>query len=241
VNALLTALLAVHLSCAAGATGTFWSAAFSRKGGAWHRAVGRWFARLVYVTALTGGVLALLRLAVPSWFPSPSDPRATALERQTMWLVLYVLVIIVAPVQHGVAVARATRTPARVRSIVHAALAIASMIGSLALLPAALLWQQFLFLVVVPIGLVVGLRNLSYAARRSAARRDWEAEHLTSQLTAGVTLHTALFVFGTSRTLALNLTGSAALLPWVLPAVVGLPVISWMRAVRSAGVSNRKS
>ena len=159
-----------------------------------------------------------------------------AAERQTMWLVLYVLLIIVTPVQHGVAVARATATPPRVRSRTHATLAIASMVGTLALLPAALLWGQFLFLIVAPIGLAIGLQNLAYAARSSATRPQWEREHLTSQITAGVTLHTALLVFGTSRTLALNLTGSAAVLPWVIPALVGLPVISWLRAGRTRRV-----
>jgi hypothetical protein len=226
------ALLGAHLTCAAGATCAFWSAAVARKGSPTHRAVGRWFARLVYVTAATGGTLAILHLAFPSWYPASENLLMAAAERQTMWLVLYVLVIIVAPVQHGVAVVAAAGTPHRVRSRAHVSLAIAAMVGSLALLPAALLWERWLFLIVAPIGLIVGLRNLAYASRGSALRAEWEREHLTSQLTAGITLHTALLVFGTSRTLGMDLTGPAALWPWTVPALVGLPTILWLRRRR---------
>jgi hypothetical protein len=86
--------------------------------------------------------------------------------------------------------------------------------------------------VVSPIGLIVGVRNLAWARRPAARRPDWEREHLTSQITAGITLHTALLVFGTSRTLALDLPGVLVLLPWTLPALVGVPVMLRLRRTR---------
>lgn len=226
------ALLGAHLLCAAGATACFWTAALASKGQRLHRTAGFWFARLVYLTAASGATLAVLRL----WAlrrVAPADVPSAVLEQQTMWLVLYVLLIIVAPVQHGVAVVAAAGAPRRVRSPAHAVLSILSMLGSLLLLPAALLWEQWLFVIVVPIGLAVGLRNLSYASRATATRQEWEREHLTSQLTAGITLHTALLVFGTSRTLGLLLTGIASLWPWMAPALVGLPAILWLRRQRA--------
>jgi hypothetical protein len=48
-------------------------------------------------------------------------------------------------------------------------------------------------------------------------------------ITAGVMLHTVMFVFASSRTLGLTLSGFPALVPWTLPAVVGLPIILWLR------------
>jgi len=228
------ALLGAHLFCAASATVCFWCAACARKGQRVHRASGFWFARLVYLTALTGATLAVIRL-VALYRLSQADAASVAVERQTMWLVLYVLLIIVTPVQHGLAVVAAGPTPHAIRSRTHATLNILSMIGSIVLLPAALLSQQFLFLIVVPIGLIVGLRNLNYAIKPVSTRDEWRREHLTSQLTAGITLHTALLVFGTSRTLGLQLTGMASLWPWMIPALVGVPVIVWMRGGRSEG------
>ena len=239
----LALLLTVHLGCAATATLLFWVAASARKGGSVHRAAGRWFARLVYATAITGGAMASARLFLPVSLlarASGSDQMVvlTAGERQMMWLVLYVLLIIVAPVQHGLAVVRAASMPPNIRSHRHAVLTFGAMLGSLAIIPAALLWQQWLFLIVGPIGLIVGLRHLRYATLRSATRLDWEREHLTSMIVAGVTLHTALLVFGATRTLGLSMSGAVSLVPWTMPAVLGLPVLVWLRRTRRPPVAS---
>jgi hypothetical protein len=233
-----TVLLSLHLTCAALSTAAFWTAAFTRKGERAHRAAGRLFARLVYVTAATGTVMALSRLVAPVGPLPPADLApalaASVAERQTMWLVLYVMLIIVAPVQHGLAVISAGDRPTRLRSRRHATLSLVAMIASVALIPSALLWERWAFLIVAPIGLIVGLRQLAYASRRSARPFEWEREHLTSMLTAGITLHTALLVFGATRTLGLSLVGVGGLWPWVAPAAVGLPVILWLRARRTS-------
>jgi hypothetical protein len=222
VSSILAGILPIHLLCAAGATVTFWIAAVAGKGGRLHRAAGRWFSRLAYLTAATGAAMAAMRLAMPT----------PAAERQTMWLVLYVLLIIVAPVEHGLRVVTARAEPVLVRSRWHAFLTLGAMVASVALVPAALLWERWHFLIVAPIGLGVGLRQLAYASRPHATRPEWEREHLTSLLTAGITLHTALLVFGTTRSLGLASTGVASLWPWILPAIVGLPMISGLRSRR---------
>jgi hypothetical protein len=98
------------------------------------------------------------------------------------------------------------------------------------LLPAGVVWRQPAYALIAPIGFIVGLRNLSYAGRSAASPLDWQREHLTSQLTAGITLHTALLVFGTSRTLQWAPSAAWMLwIPWLLPAVVGLAFIGALR------------
>ncbi len=231
-----SALLRVHLACAFGATAVFWAAALAVKGSPFHRAAGRWFSRLIYAAAVTGGLLAAVSLLAPSLVRAPIGAAAdlAALEAarqswQTMWLVLYVLLLIVAPVQHGLAVVAAGPTPARIRTWPHAALCLLSMLGSVLLLPFIVAWQQVTWLVVAPLGFLIGVRQLAYGARPSATPSEWQREHLTSMITTGVTLHTTLFVFGSSRTLQWQLEGWMAWLPWVLPALVGLPLILWLR------------
>lgn len=209
----------------------FWCAAVAAKGRRLHRVSGVWFARFVYCTAASGAALALIRLFALRHGSPAGDP-SLAHEQQMMWLVLYVLLTIVAPVQHGIAVIGAGATPRAVRSRGHATVNVLAMLGSLVMVPAAVLWEQWLFLTVAPVGLIVGWRNVSYAARATAQPSDWEREHLTSQLTAGITLHTALLVFGTSRTLGLQLTGPASLWPWTVPALLGVPMILWLRKRR---------
>lgn len=219
MSGVIPVLLRVHLACAFGAIALFWLTAFADKGGRVHRRAGRWFARLIYAAALTGGVMALIQLAAD-------------VTQQVMWLVLYLLVVIVAPVQHGLATIAAASLPMRTRSLPHAVLNVLAILGGVALIPAAVAWQQWTFFIVAPAGFITGLRNLAYGGRRAAAPIDWEREHLTSMITAGIWVHTTLLVFATSRTLGWNLTGWRALVPWLLPAVVGLPLIVWLRHVR---------
>jgi hypothetical protein len=228
------ALLRVHLLCAFGATALFWVAALSPKGGGPHRAGGRWFSRAIYGAALFGGLLALATLVAPAsvHVPEPASPVSGEAARQTqqlMWLALYVLVILVAPVHHGVAVVAAGPQPFRLRTRLHATLCLLAMVGSVVLLPALIAWSQAMWLVVAPIGFVVGLRQLAYAAKPAATPAEWKREHLTSLLTAGVVLHTVLFVFGTSRTAHMQLEGWLAWLPWLLPAAVGVPLMLRLR------------
>ena len=214
------ALLRVHLLCAFGAAAVFWVAASTSKGGVRHRWAGRWFSRLVYGAAATGTILALASLLAPGTVPQ---------TRQFMWLTLYVVLIIVAPVQHGLAVVAAGGRPARLRTWPHLTLCLLSMLGSAALLPTLVVWQQTTWLVLAPIGFVVGLRQMAYAARPSATPDEWRREHLTSMLTAGITLHTTMLVLTTARVLKWPQQGWPMWLPWILPALVGLPLILWLR------------
>ena len=44
---------------------------------------------------------------------------------------------------------------------------------------------------------------------------------------SGIAVHTAMLVFGTTRTLHMTFTGAAAYVPWLLPTVLGLPLLLW--------------
>jgi uncharacterized membrane protein len=79
ISTLFSALLRVHLTCALGATALFWIAAVSRKGGPRHRFAGRWFASLVYATAVTGATMAIAQLAGPELVHPPDLTRAADL------------------------------------------------------------------------------------------------------------------------------------------------------------------
>ncbi len=63
--------------------------------------------------------------------------------------------------------------------------------------------------------------------------RGWMYEHLGAMLGAGIAFHTAFAVFGASRLFDIGLTGWVSVIPWVLPAAVGIPAtIIWTRSYR---------
>jgi hypothetical protein len=223
-------LLGVHLVCAFSATAAFWVSATASKGGMLHRAAGRRFSQFMYAAAATGGTLAILGLMVPSLL-NPVYASGTA-TRQKMTLILYLLIVIVAPVQHGLAVIAAGPAPMRVRSRPHAVLCTACLIATVVMLPVSVAWHAWGALLVSPAGFIIGLRNMLYASRPVASETEWQREHLTSLLTAGILFHTAFFALTAARWPAAfgHLPWSAA--PWLTPVAVGLPVMLYLRRRR---------
>ena len=69
-----------------------------------------------------------------------------------MILALYVLVLLVAPVQHGLATLAAGADPRRLRTTAHATLNALAIVGAFVLLPVFVAQQQPLYLIVVPLG-----------------------------------------------------------------------------------------
>lgn len=205
-------VLGVHLVCAFGATVVFWVPIAASKGGPLHLAAGRVYARLIYATALTGAPLAVLL------FVSATEPAAA----RTAAFLAYLVTILVQPVQHGIAVVRARRGRFE-PSAFHTAAAWAAIVAGVAIGAAAIVWREWPFLLVSPIGPVMGWRALRYGRKRLA----WREEHIVAMVMSGIAVHTAMLVFGTSRTLHLTLTGAAAYVPWLLPALVGVPLLVW--------------
>lgn len=204
---------------ACAATACFWPAVLAGKGGRLHCSAGRLFAQCVYATAWAGLAAALAGMV------------ATAETRQTMWPVFYVVLVLVAPVQHGLAVVRAGASPAAVRSRRHAWLNLLAMAGGVLLLAVAVYAQRWIVLVLTPLGFAIGLRNMSYAGRAAATPGECEAEHLTSMITAGSVLHTMLLVWISHGAVFVPRHVGEPLL-WIAPAVVGFSAIAWLRARR---------
>ena len=225
---LIRLLLIVHLVCAFSATAAFWVSGVAAKGGAWHRAAGRRFSQRMFAAAATGGVLSLIGLVLPLLL-APGDPGAT---RQKMTLVLYLLVVIVTPVQHGVAVVAAGPTPMRVRSRAHAILNVVGLIATVLAFFASVAWHAWGLLLVSPAGFIVGLRNMLYASRPVASASDWQREHLTSLLTAGILFHTAFFVLAAARWPGVFGELPWIAVPWLAPFAIGMPVILYLRRTR---------
>lgn len=223
-------LLGVHLACAFSATAAFWVSGLSSKGGRLHRAAGRRFSQLIYAAAATGGVLALIGLAVPQWL-APLDSTGTA-TRHKMTLILYLLIVIVAPVQHGLAVIAAGPASMRVRSRTHATLSMAGLLASLVMFPLSVAWHAWGGLLVSPAGFIVGVRNMLYASRPVASESQWQREHLTSLLTAGIVFHTAFFALAAARWPSMFSDPPWSAAPWLAPAAIGLPVILYLRSRR---------
>ena len=244
---LFSLALAAHLACAFGAAALFWIPLCAVKGGPLHIRAGRGYTRLIYLTALTGAPLAALLYA------RAAEPGA----RHTAAFLIYLLVILVMPVFHGVRVLRAAGAGTPVTSPAHTAAALAAIAAGLTLGALAIAWQEWPYLLLSPVGPVMGVRALVYARRGNSSRmnipgstnREYSSgkefpgareEHLVSMMVSGIAVHTAMLVFGSTRTLGIKLTGVSLYVPWLLPAIIGLPALLWIvKRERDAAAARR--
>jgi hypothetical protein len=126
-------------------------------------------------------------------------------------------------VYHGVRVLATRRSPERLRTPFHTAIHAATIAVSVTLIGIGAAMRQPVFLFMSPIGLLIGAGGLMFARRPYPTPMAWWYEHMGSMLGGGIAFHTAFLVLGAGRLLGLQLYGMAAVVPWLLPTLVGLP------------------
>lgn len=224
----------VHVLFGAAGLAAFWIPVFARKGAATHRRFGRIFANCAYVVLGAAALALALRLAD---LHSRDVGVAEAPELYGFIVFLgYLTLVTFVIVRHGLAVLRHKNEPAALKTPTHVVLAWAAVAASLFVIAFAIaVWPRNapVLLALSPIGITTGFGNLKYMKATTLSSRAWMYEHLGSMLGAGIAFHTAFAVFGSTRLFDIGLTGWIAVVPWILPAAIGIPAIAiWTRAYR---------
>ena len=230
----MNALVLAHVATGFVGLAAFWIPVFARKGGRVHVQAGRVYAYCAYVvtvsavTASVGRIAALLAQGL-----GPAD------RPETYGFALflgYLGVVTFATVRHAIRVVETRKSPERLRTPLHEALAWASIAGSAAVVAFALAVRSDaspILLGLSPVGLVTGSGMLRLMRRPGARRMGWFYSHLGSMLGGGIAFHTAFAVFGAQRLWAYDLAGPLAVVPWLLPTALGIPaIIIWTRYYR---------
>jgi hypothetical protein len=235
------AVLSVHVPVALSCVIAYWIPVFAKKGGRLHVRVGRYFVAAMAFVALSGSFLALMRLVAPEAVKGPGlDADALQRMRASGVFLLYLGVITFVPTFFGWRVVRTRKDRQRIRAPLYVGMLALSALSSLALVAAALFMpgaNRPLLLGMSPIGLVIAVGFLDYVRRPERFRQGWWYAHMGAMIGGGIAVHTAFGVFVVSRWLMPGVRGPAALLPWLLPTVVGVPllILSIRRARRRFG------
>lgn len=81
-----------------------------------------------------------------------------------------------------------------------------------------------------PVGVLTGANMLRQMRGGGAQPMSWFYSHMGSMLGGGIAFHTAFAVFGVQSLVSYELPGPLAILPWLLPTIVGVPaIIAWRR------------
>lgn len=233
-NLLFDALLLVHVVAGFVGLAAFWVPVFARKGGRAHVRAGRVYAWCAYVVTLSAVTAAVGRIA------SYRHMGIGVAEQPGSYgfavLLGYLGVVTFVMVRHGLRVLATRRAPEQLHTPVHAALAWTSISGSVLAVGFGLaIWSDVspVLLAMSPIGLFTGRRMLRLMRDPDGQRMGWFYSHLASMLGGGIAFHTAFIVFGAQRLWAYEIEGPLAILPWILPTVVGVPaIVIWTRRYR---------
>lgn len=235
-----TLLYAVHVPVALSCVPAFWVAVFAKKGGRLHVGAGTWFALGMRFVAVTGMTMALLILADPfvhgfERADSSEAEVAAFLTRRHLFsaFLLYLGVITFFPVHHGVRVIRSRRDPAAIATRAYRLAAFVPLVATVGVLVVAMTIGQgraVLLMAMSPIGALESVLAWRYLANPLRERMGWWTQHMTFMLIGGITVHTAFSVFFIGSLLAWRPGGFLGILPWVLPPIVGIPVlVVWVR------------
>ncbi len=105
------------------------------------------------------------------------------------------------------------------------ALNVAVLLGGLTVLVLGIKYRSGPLTGLSPIGPLIGAGNLRYLLRGPQSRMHWWYEHLGSMIGTGIAGYTAFLVFGGSRLFPSLARRQLYTLFWVLPSLIGVPVI----------------
>ena len=234
VTLLFDVLVLAHVATGFVGLAAFWVPVFARKGGRAHVQAGRVYACCAYVVTLSAVTASAGRIVSYQvqgiGFAERPDLYGFAL------FLGYLGVVTFATVRQAMRVVATRRAPETLRTPFHEALGWASVAGSAAVVAFALgVWSDVspILLGLSPIGLFTGRSMLRLMRNPGAQHMSWFYSHLGSMLGGGIAFHTAFAVFGAQRLWAYELAGPLAIVPWILPTVVGIPaIVVWTRYYR---------
>ena len=233
MSSIYRVVLLLHICAGVSGLVAFWIPAIARKGQAVHVRAGWAFLYATSIVAVTGVLMACLLLIDPLAI----KPLGVAVEpgraheiantiRLTSLFLFYLVLITFVPVYHGVRVLATRTAPERLRTPFHTAINVVVIAAAAGMIALSVVTRQPVFGALSVIGFLVGPGNLRFARRPYPTPMAWWYEHMESMLGGGIAFHTAFLVLGAGRMFGVTLEGPIAIVPWLLPTIIGVPVTS---------------
>ena len=221
----------VHVTAGFAGLVAFWVPVFTRKGGRYHRLFGKIFKVCAYIVLAAAGLSVTLHLA--TGIAEGQTPRTLPADFAFLVFLGYLTLVTFVIVRHGVQVLNYKNDLGAMDSPANRILAWVSIAASVLLVLYALYYNppvKILLFALSPIGILSGFGILKVIDGKRTESKAWMYEHLGAMFGAGIAFHTAFAVFGSRALFDLGLEGFAAVIPWVLPAAIGIPATAiWTR------------
>lgn len=221
------------LHVVAGFTGlaAFWVPIFAHKGGVNHRKFGKVFKYCAYVVLF--GAMASVTLHLADGLARGVGPSERPAAYGFLFFLGYLALVTFIGMRHGLQVLENRPNLGNMNNPLNRAMAWLAIASSVVLIAYTLYYRppnQIILFALSPIGLGAGRDILKAIRGRRTERKAWFYEHMGAMIGTGIAFHTAFAVFGFSRLFNLGLEGIAAVIPWIMPALIGIPAtLIWTR------------
>jgi hypothetical protein len=146
-------------------------------------------------------------------------------QRLSATFLAYLAGLTLAAGWQGIWAVELKREPKAMRTPFSLALNVLVFLGGLTVLVLGIKYRSGPLIGLSPIGPFIAAGNLRYLLRGPQSRMHWWYEHLSSMIATGIAGYTAFLVFGGARLLPSVARSQLYTIFWVLPALVGVPVI----------------
>jgi hypothetical protein len=221
-----------HIAAGSIALILFWIPAVARKGGRTHIRAGWVYVVCMSVVVVTAFAMSALAFTIPVAVRQITRPLRPAelsdflrLQRVFATFLAYLAGVTLASGWQGIWAIETRREPKTMRTPFSLALNVLVVLGGLTVLVLGIKYRSGPLIGLSPIGPLIGAGNLRYLLRGPQTRMHWWYEHLGSMVGTGIAGYTAFLVFGGSRLFPSVARSRLYTLFWVLPTLIGVPVI----------------
>jgi len=210
----------------------FWIPAIARKGGRTHIRAGWFYVACMSVVVVTALAMSGLAFTIPLTVRRIARPLSTAGlsdflrgQRLSATFLAYLAGLTLAAGWQGIWAIETKREPKAMRTPFSLTLNVMVLLAGLTVLALGIKYRSGPLLALSPIGPFIAAGNLRYLLRGPQSRMHWWYEHLGSMFGTGIAGYTAFLVFGGARLLPAVARSQLYTIFWVLPALIGVPVI----------------
>lgn len=224
MTTLYNILFAIHILFGSAALLLFWLPMFAKKGGLDHRLYGQYYTRVMYVTAVCGGIMALLVMSDPltlkqTMYSPAMDADTFIAQVRRGWYFLFVTsVLTLCMLRMGMAAINTRQNPAQLRSLAYILPDCALWILGAILFVDSILHQRYLQLGFGVLAMAISYGHLRFIFVQDD-KKAWQRMHLASMIGSSIASYTAFFTFGARHLFEAIPTVQTVM--FIAPAVVG--------------------
>jgi len=231
METLFTGLRWIHVAAGFIGLAAFWVPILTRKGGSHHRWFGKVFKYCAYL--VLGAAMLSVTLHMSQALSAGVGPNTEPNGFAFLVFLGYLALVTFIGLRHGILVLQHKPGLDGLDTPVNRLLARAAIASSILLIAYAVYFRPDIIIVLLalsPIGFSTGKGILKAIGGQRPESKAWFYEHMGSMIGTGIAFHTAFAVFGSRTLWNLGLEGWVAIIPWILPALIGIPAVTlWTR------------